>query len=175
MTYEGWKAEGPVFSLFVFSCHSVRVKPPVLDHIVNVEIERKPSKSDMELLSHGIMAFNDEAIHDLEPIENEERFHVMARNASSELVGGIRATCYWNTLHIELLWLSVDVRGSGVGRKLIDQAEAFALENKCENALVETTSWQAKPFYEKNGYRLIATLNNRPKGHSSHYLTKLLI
>ncbi|AKQ43094.2 hypothetical protein CP97_02650 [Aurantiacibacter atlanticus] len=41
--------------------------------------------------------------------------------------------------------------------------------------MVETTSWQAKPFYEKNGYRLIATLNNRPKGHSSHYLTKLLI
>jgi ribosomal protein S18 acetylase RimI-like enzyme len=73
-----------------------------------------------------------------------------------------------------LRWLSEDARGSGVGRKLIDQAEAFGVTRKCENAFVETISWQAKPFYEKNGYRLLATLHGRPKGHSTHYLSKLL-
>jgi GNAT superfamily N-acetyltransferase len=142
---------------------------------VKIEIEREPSKSDIELLSHGIMKFNNDTIHDLEPIEAERRFHVMVRDDDGVLHGGIRATCYWNTLHIELLWLSIYTRGSGIGRKLIEQAEAFARENNCENALVETTSWQAKPFYEKNGYHHMATLKNRPKGHSSHYLTKVLI
>lgn len=141
---------------------------------MNVEIEQEPSVSDMELLSRGIMAFNEETIQDLEPIDAEKRFHVMARDAEGVLKGGIRASCYWNTLHIELLWLAPEVREGGVGRHLIDQAEAFARENKCENALVETTSWQAKPFYEKNGYQHMATLHNRPKGHASHYLTKLL-
>jgi len=142
---------------------------------VRIEIELAPSQSDKDALSHGIMGFNDEAIDDLEPVDVEQRFHVMARDIAGVLQGGIRATCYWNTLHLELLWLSEDARGSGVGRKLIDQAEAFAVENNCENAFVETTSWQAKPFYEKNGYRLMATLHNRPKGHSTHYLSKLLV
>ncbi len=80
----------------------------------------------------------------------------------------------WNTLHIELLWLSEEVRGKGIGKELLDIAETYAVQNECGNALVETTSWQAKPFYEKNGYEHIATLNDRPKGHASHYLAKAL-
>ena len=113
---------------------------------MNIEIERNPSRTDADLLSRGIMSFNEETICDLEPIEDEKRFHLMARDGEGSLQGGIRAACYWNTLHIELLWISETARGSGIGRKLIQNAEAFARENGCENALVETTSWQAKPF-----------------------------
>ncbi|MEM7663843.1 MAG: GNAT family N-acetyltransferase [Pseudomonadota bacterium] len=142
---------------------------------MRVEIDCNPSKEDMDVLSKGIIAFNNEIVPDLEPIEAERRFHVFARDNDTKVQGGIRATCYWNTLHIELLWLSEAVRGSGVGRSLITQAESFARKHNCSNAFVETTSWQAKPFYEKNGYRHIATLNDRPKGHASHYLTKALI
>ena len=142
---------------------------------MNVEIERNPSKAEADLLSRGIKSFNEETVRDLEPTEEEKRFHVMARDDEGSLQGGIRATCYWNTLHIELLWISETARGSGIGRKLIQKAEAFARDNGCENALVETTSWQARPFYEKNGYNHMATLPNRPKGHSSHYLKKVLI
>lgn len=142
---------------------------------MNIEIERNPSKAEADLLRRGIKAFNEETVRDLEPSEEEKRFHVMARDGEGSLQGGIRATCYWNTLHIELLWISETARGSGIGRKLIQKAEAFARDNGCENALVETTSWQARPFYEKNGYNHMATLPNRPKGHSSHYLTKVLI
>lgn len=142
---------------------------------MHIEIERHPSKADADLLSRGITSFNEETVGDLEPIEEEKRFHVIARDGMGSLQGGIRATCYWNTLHIELLWISETARGSGLGSKLIQQAEVFARDNGCENALVETTSWQARPFYEKNGYNHMATLHNRPKGHSSHYLTKVLI
>ena len=142
---------------------------------MNIEIERNPSKAEADLLRRGIKAFNEETVRDLEPYEEEKRFHVMARDGEGSLQGGIRATCYWNTLHIELLWISETARGSGIGRKLIQKAEAFARDNGCENALVETTSWQARPFYEKNGYNHMATLSNRPKGHSSHYLKKVLI
>ncbi len=47
------------------------------------------------------------------------------------------------------------------------RAEAFARENLCQIALVETTSWQARPFYEKCGYTCIATVPDRPRGHAS--------
>jgi predicted N-acetyltransferase YhbS len=65
--------------------------------------------------------------------------------------------------------------GTGIGRQIIESAEAFAVANDCEKALVETTSWQARPFYERNGYELLATLDGRPRGHASHYLAKTLL
>ncbi|WP_269432882.1 GNAT family N-acetyltransferase [Pseudoalteromonas sp. '520P1 No. 423'] len=120
------------------------------------------------------MEFNKKAIADLEPNQAEVNFSVFARNDMNEVIGGVRCTCYWNTLHIEVLWLSKSCRGQGIVNKLVKQAELFAIENGCEKAFVETTSWQAKPFYEKAGYEHVATLPDRPKGHASQYLTKML-
>lgn len=142
---------------------------------MNIEITTKPNASDAKAISKGIMDFNQLKVPDLEPIEAEVKFFVFARNELSAVIGGVRATCFWNTMHIELLWLSEECRGKGIGKALIVSAENFAKEHNCEKVFVETTSWQAKPFYEKVGYKHIATLNDRPKGHASHYLTKDLI
>ncbi|MBV7256471.1 GNAT family N-acetyltransferase [Pacificimonas sp. WHA3] len=141
---------------------------------MKIEIDCNPSTADSDVLSQGIMNFNKLMIQDLEPMEAEKRFYVFARDDDGEVCGGIRATCYWNTLHIELLWLAEKARGGGAGRALIHRAEEYAREHDCANALVETTSWQAKPFYEKNGYKHMATLEGRPKGQASHYLSKTL-
>ena len=141
---------------------------------MHIEIERDPPADIAKQLSQGIIDFNRSSIPGLEPNEAEIRFHALARNGSGELIGGLRASCYWNTLHIELLWLSEVARGSGAGTRLINQAELFAREQGCERGLVETTSWQARPFYEKCGYELMATLEGRPKGYATHYLGKWL-
>src|SRR5699024_9415666 len=137
-----------------------------------IERTTSPKPEEAADLSQEIIAFNKATIPDLEPNEDEVNFFVLANDASGVVQGGMRASCYWNTLHIELLWLSEDCRGQGIGRQLMAEAEAFARANGCEKAFVETTSWQAKPFYEKNGFHHVATLNDRPKGHASHYLAK---
>ena len=139
-----------------------------------VRIERDCPPETAKLLSQGIVDFNRAAVRDLEPNEAELRFHVVATDDQGQVIGGLRGTCYWNTLHIELLWLADEARGTGIGRQIMEAAESFAIQSGCEKALVETTSWQAKPFYEKNGYTLMATLEGRPKGHASHYLSKTL-
>jgi N-acetylglutamate synthase-like GNAT family acetyltransferase len=139
---------------------------------MNIEITTTPNEADARTISNGIVDFNNAKIPDLEPLEAEVKFFVFARNEEQKIIGGVRATCFWNTLHIELLWLSEECRGKGIGKQLIDSTENFAREHNCEKVFVETTSWQAKPFYEKFGYTHIATLNDRPKGHASHYLTK---
>ena len=141
---------------------------------MHIEIDRDPPAEIAARLSQGIIDFNRASIPDLEPNEAEVRFHALARDGSGELIGGLRASCYWNTLHIELLWLSEAARGSGAGTRLVEQAESFAREQGCERALVETTSWQARPFYEKCGFTLLSTLDGRPKGHATHYLAKSL-
>ena len=139
-----------------------------------IAIELNPTSEVKRALSQGIVDFNRNTIAELESNDAEIRFHVVATSDQDGLVGGLRASCYWNTLHIELLWLSALARGPGMGARILAEAEEFARIWGYEKALVETTSSQAKPFYEKNGYDLMATLEGRPKGYSSHYLTKSL-
>lgn len=141
---------------------------------MKIEICSEPPHEIAEALSRGIVDFNRASVPDLEPNEAEVKFHVVANDRSGLLEGGLRASCYWNTLHIELLWLPESSRGSGLGKRIVKEAEQEARRVGCEKALVETTSWQAKPFYEGLGYRLMGTLEGRPKGHASHYLTKTL-
>lgn len=142
---------------------------------MKVELTTTPSEQDAKTISQGIVDFNHKMIPNLEPLDAEVKFSIFVRDDDDKVIGGIRATCYWNTLHIELLWLSQKARGGGVGSEMIKKAEQFALENHCEQVFVSTTSWQAKPFYEKQGYQLAFTLPDYPKDHASHFLTKRLV
>ena len=140
-----------------------------------ITVEREAAAKDAAALSEGIVAFNKAHVPDLEDVADEVRFFVLAKDDAGALQGGIRAVCYWNTLHIELVWLDETARGTGLGAQLMAEVESYARVQNCEKAFVETTSWQAKPFYEKLGYTLMATLPGRPKGHASHYLSKSLV
>ncbi len=142
---------------------------------MKIELTTSPSKEDAKTISRGLVIFNHETIKDLEPEEDAIEFSVFARDKDGIIIGGLRATCFWNTLHIELLWLSEEARGVGTGSTMVEKAEQFAIEHGFEQALLESTSWQAKPFYEKLGYKLIASVPNYPKGHACHFLTKKLI
>lgn len=141
---------------------------------LTIELATDAAEADRKALSHGIIAFNRTVVPDLERIDEAVDFHIFARDERGGVRGGLRASCYWNTLHIELLWLDDAFRGSGFGTALMQLAEDHARASGCALAHVETTSWQALSFYEKLGYTLMGTLEGRPIGHSSHYLTKRL-
>lgn len=141
---------------------------------VDIEVTTAPADEDARTLSEGISAFNARTIPDLEAPEDEVKFSVFARDDAGQVVGGIRAVCYWNMLHIELLWIDEMQRGKGLGRRVIDTAEAFALSKGYRQALLFTNSWQARPFYEKCGYTAQATIADYPEGHEAYLMTKTL-
>ena len=141
---------------------------------MNIELTTSPSAGDAQAISRGLVDFNQRSVEALESPSEAVGFSVFARDDKGNVTGGLRATCFWNTLHIELLWVAAESRGEGLGSTLLAQAERFAVEQGCELALTETTSWQSKPFYEKAGYTLMATLPDYPKGHACHFMTKRL-
>jgi ribosomal protein S18 acetylase RimI-like enzyme len=53
-------------------------------------------------------------------------------------------------------------RRRGVGRELMAQAEARAVERGCHAAWLDTFSFQARSFYEKLGYGEFGTSIIRP-------------
>ncbi|WHI49863.1 GNAT family N-acetyltransferase [Microbulbifer sp. MLAF003] len=99
---------------------------------------------------------------------------MFAKSENGEIQGGIRATGFWNYCIIELLWLSEDTRGLGVGSELVAAAEKYALEKGFQYIRTETLSFQARPFYEKLGFKVYGELPDYPKGHTTYCLVKKL-
>ncbi|NII09853.1 GNAT family N-acetyltransferase [Oleiagrimonas sp. C23AA] len=130
--------------------------------------------AEAKILSDGIVGFNRAARPDLEPVEAEQRFLVVARDGAGRVCGGLRARCFWNTLHIELMWVHQAQRGRGLGRDILAAAEDRAVSLGYALAHVETTSWQALTFYRKVGYALRYAMEGRPVGETSYYLSRSL-
>lgn len=91
-----------------------------------------------------------------------------------EVVGGIRAqvAMYW--LHVEVLWVHEDLRGSGVGSRLLAQAEQAGRELGAHSASLETFEWQAPKFYARHGYRELVRIENYIDNYYLARMTKRL-
>lgn len=89
------------------------------------------------------------------------------------LIGGLVGDLVWDWLHIDALWVDERYRGRGVGGALMRHAEETARAQGIVNVHLETTSFQALPFYQKLGYEVFAELPDKPKGASWYYLKKL--
>jgi GNAT superfamily N-acetyltransferase len=139
-----------------------------------IEVTTQPSAAELECLSQGIQDFNRRAVPGLPEVADDLVFAVLARDPDGKVLGGIRARAFWGWLCIELLWLSDGARGAGIGTRLVERAEAFALQHGFNRVRVETTSFQARPFYERLGYGVYGVLEDCPVGHTTYFLKKRL-
>lgn len=109
------------------------------------------------------------------PESNTHSLSKVAKTRDGRLAGGIVGTAMWNALRIGFLAVNPDCRVRGTGTALMKAAEDAAWgELQCNQIYLGTFSWQARPFYEKLGYRLQWTLQDHPRGHSKHFLEKVL-
>lgn len=141
---------------------------------MKVELSVSPSEEELKAISDGIAAFNEQFLPNDSAFDSGFRFVLIVRNDSGDIVGGLQASVVWSYCILELLWLSEETRGSGVGSKLMHQLEDFAQEKGLCQIRTETLDFQAKPFYEKLGYRVYGELEDTPKGHTTYFLVKEL-
>ena len=90
------------------------------------------------------------------------------------MLGGLLAELWGNWLHVKTLWIDEMERGKGYGRQIMECAEHLAMERGYRNAYLSTHSFQARPLYEKLGYRVFGELEDFPPGHSKYYMRKRL-
>ena len=67
---------------------------------------------------------------------------------------------------IDGLWVAEQLRGRGLGRRLLVAAEAAAIKRGCRGAWLGTFDFQSRGFYERLGYTVFAELADFPDGHS---------
>jgi GNAT superfamily N-acetyltransferase len=133
-------------------------------------VETSPAERDVEALARGLTE------HAL-PVTGSPGFQplsVFARDRDGTLVAGVHGQVNWSWLHIALFWVSADRRRQGLGSRLLAAIETAAVERGCSQAHLDTFSYQARPFYERQGYRLFATLENYPPGQQRFFLRKTL-
>jgi len=118
----------------------------------------------------GLNAFNSRFIN----IDEIKAIGVFVTDEHGKKRAGLTGSTAGNWLRIDMLWVSDALRGQGVGTQLIGAAEEEARRRGCRYAQVDTASFQARPFYEKLGYGLRFSLDNYPRHHQRHYLSKAL-
>jgi GNAT superfamily N-acetyltransferase len=99
---------------------------------------------------------------------------LLSRPESDEILGGLYGSTAYSHLWVDLLFVPESMRGLGIGRKLMTEAEAEAARRGCRAAVLDTFSFQARGFYERLGYSVFGMLSDCPPGHSRFYLTKRL-
>ncbi|MBS0969411.1 N-acetyltransferase [Chimaeribacter arupi] len=125
--------------------------------------------TDREALFSGLRGYNRQFID----TRDWGQFGVYARNNAGDMTGGLIASRKGVWLCIDYLWVSEHLRGTGLGSQLVALAEQEGVRTGCRHALVDTFSFQALPFYVKQGYLLQMSLPDFPEpGIQRHYLTK---
>jgi GNAT superfamily N-acetyltransferase len=100
---------------------------------------------------------------------------IFIQNNENKVVGGAIGSVFGGWLYVSLMWIEESLRNQGYGTKLLKMKEDEAVKLGCKHAHVDTYSFEAKPFYEKHGYKLFASLESYPEGHSKHFLKKKLL
>ena len=98
----------------------------------------------------------------------------MITDDNGKIIAGCVAKMYcWNVAYIDTLWVDSEYRGKGLGAELLAEVEKTA--KGCYLIHLDTYDFQAKEFYEKQGYEVFGVLEDCPRGHCRYYLKKLFI
>lgn len=97
-----------------------------------------------------------------------------AKDAQGRLMGGLRGFVFLEWLRIDVLFVEEEARGTGLGRRLLAEAEARGKALGAGNAALETFEWQARGFYLKQGYEEFARIDNYARGNYLAYMKKKL-
>ena len=96
-------------------------------------------------------------------------FYAMEDN---KIIGGIVGNEKMQWLDIDTLFVDESHRGKDIGTKLIEKVIAYCKENNLIGIHLTTMEFQAKGFYEKMNFELIAEIKDLPKGITRYEFIK---
>jgi GNAT superfamily N-acetyltransferase len=93
---------------------------------------------------------------------------------AGEIRAGLCGHTWGAVCEVRQLWVHESLRNQGLGRALMEAAEAEARRRGCRQMLVETHSFQGPDFYRKLGFEQIARIEDNPRGHQHLVFRKQL-
>lgn len=94
---------------------------------------------------------------------------------NGELLAALAGRTFGNWFYLESFWLDASLRQQGIGRAMLAEAEAIAKARGCRYVILDTLNFQARPFYQRQGYRVEWTQADYPfAGGEKYFMTKTL-
>ncbi len=134
-----------------------------------IELTDQPAASDRELATGPLLAFNAAFLGnpDTRPLAV-----VLRSEREGRVVGGLWGRTSFRWLFVEVLFVPEAFRARHFGTRLMELAEAEALQRDCLGAWLDTFSPDALAFYERLGYSRFGEIPDYPPGHARHFLLK---
>ncbi len=73
-----------------------------------------------------------------------------------------------------MVWIREDARHKGLGKSMLETAEAEARSRSCAQIVLSTHSFQAPGFYRKLGFSEVCRVRDFPRGYDQIWLVKRL-
>lgn len=137
---------------------------------LTIQLEEQPSDAELGFLYSHVRQYNQATGGHEAP----RPVACFLRDGAGERVGGVCGELWGQSLHVSALWVADTQRGQGHGTALLRMLESHALQAGQVLAYVETLSYQARPFYEKQGYRVFGELDGIAEGCTLYFLRKNL-
>lgn len=97
-------------------------------------------------------------------------FALRVTYADGSFAAGVVCLLQWNELHVNLFAVATSGQRRGVGSAILAKLDEVAREEHREYIGLETSEWQGRPFYEKNGFTCFSTQEGVPTGFMRYRL-----
>lgn len=129
-----------------------------MEFLVNFEFVLSPPEEDVATIYKGLLEYNLPHF----PAINEQTFGLFVRDEDANVIGGVTGKVIFTSLHVNYLWLSKQIRGSGIGSELIKRIEQEAIGRGVHNIYLDTYTFQAPKFYEQLGFTEVGRYSDFP-------------
>ena len=135
---------------------------------MKIEVVETPESQLIDFFSQRIEEFN---LHHWE-LKKKSPIAVKVSDQSGNIVAGAAGKTFGLWLLIDNLWVEEKQRGQDLGTKVLLALENAASKRGCLHVLLDTLNFQAKPFYEKHGYKVEWVQRNYPRDGHKYFMTK---
>jgi GNAT superfamily N-acetyltransferase len=129
-----------------------------------------PTPDDVQYLEDRIYEFNSGATG-----IGDGAWLAFFVRAGDRIVAGICGNTWGGTCELRQFWVEASQRKRGLGTRLFQAAEQEARRRGCTQIVLMTFSFQAPVFYERNGFEVVATIDDHPRGHGNMLMRKRLV
>lgn len=106
--------------------------------------------------------------------KNSRKLGIYLEDETGKKLAGLIGATHGNWLEIKYLWVDDALRGTGIGSKVLSQAESTAKARGCLYVFLDTFDFQAPGFYQKHGYQQVFVREQYPLSGKRYYFTKAL-
>ncbi len=139
-----------------------------MDDSYHLVVEAEPDPLDLALLEERLAA----AAVAAAGVGEEQEFGIFVRDDDGRVVAGASGSIWGGCCQVHAVWVDTPLRGRGLARALMAEAEAEARRRGCRLVMGLAYEVLTGDFYDKLGYRTVGVIDDCPAGTSTKWYRK---